>query len=141
MEDKKICSFCKKLKTVVDNYRIDKRYNRLNKLCNFCIDRNYCPHRQKYTYCKICNSIESIKNYLDSCLENGIDAYPPSYRFKHLNCDLATLKNHIEQQFTGNMSWDNYEEFWYIGIPIKNNAKHGQFLRSVHYTNTKPFLY
>ena len=41
---------------------------------------------------------------------------------EYLGCNIETFKQHIEQQFTESMSWENYSE-WHIDhkIPLKYN--------------------
>jgi len=52
---------------------------------------------------------------------------------EYLGCDVKTYKEHLESQFTTDMTWDNHGTYWEIDhiIPL---SKGGTF----HYTNTQP---
>ena len=59
---------------------------------------------------------------------------------EYLGCNIETLKQHIEQQFTEGMSWENYGE-WHIAhkIPLKyNKSSLEEAAQRLHYTNTQP---
>jgi len=59
--------------------------------------------------------------------------------FNLVGCSLSTLRRHIENQFSGDMSWTNRGKVWHVDhiIPIslyenKNDAN--------HYSNLRPML-
>ena len=58
----------------------------------------------------------------------------------YLGCNIETFKKHIEQQFTEDMSWENYGE-WHINhkMPLKyNKPSLEEVAQRLHYTNTQP---
>ena len=59
---------------------------------------------------------------------------------EHLGCNIETFKQHIEQQFTEGMSWENYGELHIDHkIPLKyNKPSLGEVAKQLHYTNTQP---
>ena len=56
-----------------------------------------------------------------------------SSSIKELGCAIKEYFAYLEQQFTDNMSWDNYGTYWEIDH-IYPLSKGGSF----HYTNTQP---
>ena len=58
---------------------------------------------------------------------------------EYLGCNIETFKKHIEQQFTGGMSWENYGE-WHIDhkMPLKyNKPSLEEVVQRLHYTSTQ----
>ena len=59
---------------------------------------------------------------------------------EYLGCNIETFKKHIEQQFTEDMSCENYGA-WHIDhkIPLKyNKPSLEEVVQRLHYTNTQP---
>jgi len=58
---------------------------------------------------------------------------------KILGCDWATLKQHIERQFTKGMGWDNRDQ-WHIDhiIPLASAKTEEDVVALNHYTNLRP---
>lgn len=56
-----------------------------------------------------------------------------------LGTDLESFKLHIEKQFTGGMSWDNYGQ-WHIDhiIPLSSAKNEDEVYKLCHYTNLQP---
>lgn len=57
-----------------------------------------------------------------------------------VGCDWIILKEHIENQFTQEMNWDNYGTYWDIDhiIPISSAKTEEEVLKLNHYTNLQP---
>ena len=58
----------------------------------------------------------------------------------YLGSNIETFKKHIEQQFTGDMSCENYGE-WHIDHKISlkyNKPSLEEVAQRLHYTNTQP---
>ena len=59
---------------------------------------------------------------------------------EYLGCNIEIFKQHIGQQFTEDMSWQNYGE-WHIDhkMPLKYNKPLLEgVVQWLHYTNTQP---
>jgi hypothetical protein len=56
-----------------------------------------------------------------------------------LGCDYATLKHHLESQFTPGMTWANRGE-WHIDhiIPLASASNESELIGLCHYTNLQP---
>lgn len=63
---------------------------------------------------------------------------------RDLGCSLDLFKQHLEEQFTSEMNWNNYGTVWHIDhiLPLANYqlSDRGTFRRLVHYTNLQPLL-
>ena len=62
---------------------------------------------------------------------------------EYLGCTKEHFKQHIEKQFTGEMTWANYGSLWHIDhiIPLKYNKPNiDEIIARLHYTNTQPML-
>jgi hypothetical protein len=58
-----------------------------------------------------------------------------------IGCVPKQLKIHIENQFTDNMSWDNYGLFgWHIDhiVPLSSAKTEEDLYKLCHYTNLQP---
>ena len=59
---------------------------------------------------------------------------------EYLGCNIETFKQHIEQQFTDRMLWENYGE-WHIDHKIRlkySKSSLEDVAQRLHYTNTQP---
>lgn len=61
-----------------------------------------------------------------------------------LGCSIEKARNHIEQQFTPEMSWKNHGKIWEIDhiIPVSsfNLRKKENQKKAFHYTNLQPLI-
>ena len=68
----------------------------------------------------------------------------PEAMKQSLGCTLPELKQHLEQQFTQGMTWENYGKVWQIDhiLPLANYmlTDRGTYRRLSHYTNLQPLL-
>lgn len=60
-----------------------------------------------------------------------------------LGCDFETFKEHIENQFTDDMSWDNYASYWQLDhkTPISWSKCEEDVYKLNHYTNFQPLFW
>lgn len=61
----------------------------------------------------------------------------------NLGCDIPFYINYVENQFTNEMTWDNYGNIWVIDhiVPFNwNNPTEQDLIGRCHYTNTQPLL-
>lgn len=58
---------------------------------------------------------------------------------QYIGCDQESLINHIQKQFTENMSWENQGE-WHIDhiVPLDSAQTEEELYRLCHYTNLQP---
>ena len=66
---------------------------------------------------------------------------------EYLGYDIKTFKAHIEEQFTEDMTWDNYGKVCHIDhkLPLKYKENGisptiEEVIQRLHYTNTQPML-
>jgi 5-methylcytosine-specific restriction endonuclease McrA len=79
------------------------------------------------------NPSTRLKEALRTRIYNSMKGNKIHSTLKHLGCSIDYYKQHIEQQFTPEMNWENWGTYWEIDhiIPL---SKGGNF----HYTNTQP---
>lgn len=81
-----------------------------------------------------------IRKTIGGCLrENGYTKRSKTYEI--LGCSFEEFYNHIEQQFTDNMSWDNKGRYgWHIDhiVPIAFGTTEEEIYLLNHYTNLRP---
>lgn len=93
--------------------------------------------RYQYYKDKRENNLEfRIKQNLRVRISNAFREYQYNKKdttLEHLGCSISDFIVYLENQFTKEMSWDNYGTYWEIDhiIPL---SKGGSF----HYTNTQP---
>jgi hypothetical protein len=82
----------------------------------------------------------TIRNHVARALKRG----RPEVYIRDIGCTRAELRAHIEAQFTGRMSWDNWGSVWeidHIQPLISFDLTYpAQYLRACHYTNVQPLL-
>jgi hypothetical protein len=61
---------------------------------------------------------------------------------QYIGCSLDILKNHIQSQFSPEMTWDNYAKIWEVDhVKALGFAKNDKEIYELcHYTNLKPIL-
>jgi hypothetical protein len=84
---------------------------------------------------------KNITNRLRVALQGKMK---PETMKQSLGCTLLELKQHLEQQFTQEMTWENYGKVWQIDhiLPLANYllTDRGTYRRLSHYTNLQPLL-
>lgn len=93
--------------------------------------------RKNDTNFKIISSVRSrINLYFKSC-----KIYKTNKTFDIVGCTPKLLKEHLEKQFKGDMSWDNYGLYgWHIDhiIPLSSANTEEEIYKLCHYTNLQP---
>tara|TARA_R110000868_G_scaffold197522_1_gene443686 strand:+ start:303 stop:917 length:615 start_codon:yes stop_codon:yes gene_type:complete len=85
---------------------------------------------------------EDIMFKLKTDMRNSVNRYL-KYRsqktFDIVGCDPQFLKEHLENQFTDGMGWDNRSE-WHIDhiIPLSSAKTEDEIYKLCHYTNLQP---
>ena len=98
-----------------------------------------CEHKKQTSICPTCDPLGHlagvVRHRVYIALKNDKDMSSTEY----LGCNVKTFKQHIEQQFTEDMSWENY--VWYIDhkIPLKyHKPSLEEVAQRLNYTNTQP---
>ena len=76
-----------------------------------------------------------LKEALRARIYNSMKDNKNRSTLKYLGCNISEYKKHIENQFTPEMNWENWGEYWEIDH-IKPLSKGGTF----HFTNTQPLI-
>lgn len=111
----KVCSKCEKVKPFNDFYKASKGKWGLHAACKKCLgeieNKRYKKDmrfritkilRRRYKFCV------KGKNFTKN-------------KEKIIGCNISEALTHLEKQFTGNMTWENYGEFWEVDhiLPVK----------------------
>ena len=106
----------------------------------FCGGSQICEHNKIKSSCPTCDPLghlaKVVRDRVYIALKNDKEMSSKEY----LECNIETFKQHIEQQFTEGMSWENCGE-WHIDhkIPLKyNRPSLEEVVQRLHYTNTQP---
>ena len=94
-------------------------HNKRRSECKYCGRSQICEHNKKRSEYPTCNPLGHLTGVVRArVLKNDKEMGSTEY----LGCNIKTFKQHIEQQFTEGMSWENYSE-WHIDhkIPLKYN--------------------
>lgn len=108
----------------------NKKYDK-NKSINFMIKYNTDPiiklrHRLS---CRL-REVLKFKSLIKNKTHNDI-----------IGCSPEFLKEHLENQFTEGMSWDNHELYgWHIDhiVPLSSAKTEEEIYKLCHYTNLQP---
>jgi hypothetical protein len=88
------------------------------------------------------NPAYKIRKNLSRRLSEIMNGMGGSSVLRYIGCDQKTLKEHIERQFKGQMTWDNYGSHWHIDhiIPCAafDHNDHNQVMQCWHWTNLQP---
>jgi hypothetical protein len=121
---------------VINNFEKIKEYNKNYKL-TYDIDE-YQKKYRKFRYNT--DSLFKIKITVRNTINRFIDDKNIKTN-EILSCDWETLKNHIESQFTEDMTWDNHGlKGWHLDhiIPLSSAKTEEDVYRLNHYTNFQP---
>lgn len=93
---------------------------------------------KKYNNCDLYKLKQNIRNLINQSIrKNKICKNLMSVNI--IGCSWNQLKNHIEQQFQPEMSWENRSE-WHIDhiIPLASAKTEEDVIRLNHFTNLRP---
>lgn len=150
----KNCGKCKQTKNLDEFYRQSKNTDGRRSVCitcekvrktsNYCKEKEVARKRGKATNRRKTDLDFKLRQYLRSRLAHALrDNQKTGSAIDDLGCSIEDLRKHLESQFTGDMSWDNYgRKGWHIDH-IEPLAKFDltdreQFLKANHYTNLQP---
>ena len=115
-------------------------HGRQRSYCKECGGSSICTHGRRKNDCKECDFSGYLAHIVRSRVYDALKHNKELSSKEYLGCDVPTLKEHIEKQFTEGMSWDNYG-LWHIDhvIPLKyDNPTLEETCERLHYLNTQP---
>ena len=115
-------------------------HNKRRSICKDCGGSQICEHNKKRSACPVCDPLGHLAGVIRSPAYIALKNDKEMSSTEFLGCNIEIFKEHIEQQFTEDMSWENYGE-WHIDhkIPLKyNKPSLEEVVQRLHYTNTQP---
>ncbi len=120
------------------------KHNRIKHSCKPCGGKGICSHGKNRSSCIDCDPNGYWNGIIRSRVQKALRENKELSSKEYLQCDIDTLKSHLESQFVEGMTWDNYGE-WQIDhiIPVKYK-KNGKIpslktvIRRLHYKNLQP---
>lgn len=117
----------------------DKRRSK----CKLCGGGSICEHQKVKSACNICDPNGYLSGIIRSRVYAALQSEKTNHSIEYLGCTIEEFRDHIEQQFTQEMSWSNHGSLWHIDhiIPLKyGNPTIEQVIERLRYTNTQPML-
>ena len=118
--------------------------------CRHCPDASgICTHGYRRGRCATCSPSGYLAHLSSVRIRQALKGNKSKRAFEYLGCNISEFKKHIEDQFTGDMSWENHAlDTWHvdhiIGIQYKGidgkAPTADQVLERLHYTNCQPML-
>lgn len=111
--------------------------------------RHHCEHNTHKYFCKICNPLGHLKNLASSIIHSALNKYngKNNRTLNYLCCTIEEYRDHLEKQFTSDMTWDNMGDYWQVDhiIPILykmdgQSPTEADVIERLKYTNTQPML-
>lgn len=105
-----------------------KKNRNLRHLENY---KNDLTYRLKY----------NLRNRIKLFLKSSNFSLIKNKTFEIIGCNPEELKKHLESQFIGNMSWENYgHKGWHIDhkVPLSSAKNNEEVFRLCNYTNLQP---
>lgn len=127
-------------------YELNKQKHRKNnKIWEESNKEKIKEYRKNYIkFVKEINPVKKLQINIRSRFYNilKINKIPKNNKtFDIVGCSLEYLKEHLENQFTEGMSWDNYGFYgWHIDhkIPLSSAKTEEEIYKLCHYTNLQP---
>lgn len=167
----KICSDCKVAKSKDYYYSNSRKWDSISNVCKDCTKKRdklkdkekekirrrakYLKHKDKEIArdnlykakrCKIDPGFKMLRNIRRRHLQ-AVKAAGSNKTFRTtdlLGCTAEELKQHIENQFIINMSWDNHGSVWHIDhiypLALVDWNNHEQVKQVCNYRNLQPLL-
>ena len=115
-------------------------HNKIKSGCKGCGGSQICEHKKQTSICPTCDPLGQLAGVVWRRVYIALKSDKEMSSTEYLGCNIETFKQHIEQQFTEDMSWENYGE-WYIDhkIPLKyHKPSLEEVAQRLNYTNTQP---
>ena len=118
-------------------------HQRLRSICKECGGNSICEHQKERSKCKICSPhnviINLIRHQVRRCFSvstlNKIN-----HSIEYLGCDVETLRKHIQDKMTDQMTFDNIHYDHIKPVSCFNLDNEEEFLKCCHFTNLQPLL-
>ena len=108
--------------------------------CRTCDGSYVCKHLKQKNRCADCDPLGQLAGVVRHCIYTALKNDKEMSSTEYLGCNSDSFKQHIEQQFTESISWENNRE-WHINhkIPLKcNKPSLEEVAQRLHYANTEP---
>lgn len=151
-EDHKICTSCKQELPLINFKPLKRGRFGVSSNCKPCFNLKWNKY-QKETKQQINNFKKRKKEdplfKIKYCLRLRVNEVLKRNNItknhsglKYLGCTLEKYKEHLENQFTENMSWDNHGKIWEIDhiLPLNLIQKPKDCYKFFNYKNTQPLL-
>ena len=111
--------------------------------------RHHCEHNTPKHACKICSPLGHLKHLASSHIHNALNNHngKNDRTLNYLCCTIEEYRDHLERQFTPEMTWDNMGDYWQIDhiIPVLykvdgQSPTEADVIERLKYTNTQPML-
>jgi len=112
-------------------------------ICKDCHGSSICDHGRELRQCKICSPqlviVKLIRGQIRRCF-NLSTLNKINHSIEYLGCDVDTLKKHIQDKMTADMTLDNihYDHIKPVSCFDLNDEE--EFLKCCHFTNLQPLL-
>jgi len=132
----KICCVCKKIKSATEFYIKKTEADHLRPECKECSTKLFAKNRENINF----RIAMSVRERLRSALKGNSKN---KKTLEYLGCSIKEFKKHLEKQFVGSMSWENYGwAGWHIDhikpISLFDLTKESEIKAACHYTNLQP---
>jgi len=112
-------------------------------ICKECEGSSICEHQKRSSQCKICSPhnviINLIRCQVRRCF-NISTLNKINHSIEYLGCDVETLKRHIQDKMTDQMTFDNIHYDHIKPVSCFNLDDEEEFLKCCHFTNLQPLL-
>ena len=111
--------------------------------CKDCHGTSICSHGKQRATCKDCSPqlviVNLIRSQIRRCF-NLSTLNKINHSIEYLGCDVDTLKKHIQDKMTADMTLDNihYDHIKPVSCFDLNDEE--EFLKCCHFTNLQPLL-
>ena len=119
-------------------------HDRMRNICVDCGGSQICEHHKRRNCCKICDPDGYLVDKVRKAVNNALKSNKTKRSMEYIDCNVKTLRKHIEEQFEEGMTWENHGK-WHIDhiTPIKyrENEKDPsleEIIERLHYTNLQP---
>ena len=108
-----------------------------------CESSSICEHQKQRSQCKLCSPhnviINLIRHQVRRCF-NTSTLNKINHSIEYLGCDVETLKRHIQDKMTDQMTFNNIQCDHIKPVSRFNLDDEDEFLKCCHFTNLQPLI-